>query len=911
MLHRIVIINSAVYTKADIQLDQLNSLQLVGQNNVGKSSLINALNFLYIIDQNQMKFEGGRQLKDSLLHYFPDVEQSFVVFELYNEKRDNYHMLLVYRNQYSELIYWHIPAEYKEDYFFEHTQDGRYKVRKFQEVRSIINDEINPKGNNEKRKCKPLQDNKARYHLIYTGQDDQNAVVSLTPEAREKGSSNTNHFTKIYKYLIHPSRFSSDDLVDALMIAFNAKQIKLSVFAARDNDRLEKVVQLQQKIKLLQAIEVDYLALKEQYNLYEELRHTLGQAHYTFFTHYPKAIASLEKKLKEKNLIIKQVVEERDKIKARKEAKLTAIGAQRQIINDKQIAIREYESEVNRITPYALPVAKKQLAHDIETLEENVRTLGQLITDKGNKKEGLSAHIAQLKSRYANITRQIKEFDDLLIHHISPNREVKKRLNALLSKQLLGMSKKILTRPITKVSDKMSLFDGEIDISKINFDAHFETLEELQIRSKELAEKITLAETLQRDQAAYTKANDQLQEKRQRWMEIANLPKLKQTWDKAKQALQAAIKQVVTLEAEIAKDEMALVVAQNKVTEEKIASQKIKDQQTTYSEWASEWQSKTNIPKVTELLPIEDIATLHKQMKKDYEQVISQYKHCETMFAALKQREGMVNSDYRYVSSLKEFIERIGNELDALDDYIKSCDNMLEAVVNKFVLPTQNFLKNYNEFRRNVKQFGTQLSAIQISGIHHLEIAFNEMEQLMEDLQAISQIKDVRTFDFTGRRDAHLELLETYIKKGTEYTLPNLFRLQIGIQLKPKDRLIYLDTKRQMESRGTDKMLRILIFLFILKKILAPKKKNRIVIHIDEVRDFSPNNIKKLIEYCLECNVFPIFAGAGFAGSIIQAYYTLFPSSENQGKIYLDKTNRIVLNMETQKALPKQGISSP
>ena len=900
MLHRIVIINSAVYTKADIQLDQLNSLQLVGQNNVGKSSLINALNFLYIIDQNQMKFEGGRQLKDSLLHYFPDVAQSFVVFEIYNEKGDNYYMLLVYRNQHNELVYCHIPKPYDEAYFFQHTEDRRYKVRTFDEVGDMINQEF-----------KLLQDNKARYHLIYTGQDNQSAVVSLTPEAREKGSSNTNHFTKIYKYLIHPSRFSSDDLVDALMIAFNARQVKLSVFAARDNDRLEKVVQLQQKIKLLQAIEVDYLALKEQYNRYEAQRHTLGQAYYTFFTHYPKAIASLEKKIKEKDLIIKQVVAQFNKIKARKEAKLTAIGAQRQIINDKQIAIREYESDINRLTPHALPVAKKQLDNDIKTLEEKVRTLGQLIGHKGNQKEHLSAHIAQLKSKYANITRQINEFDDLLMHHISPNREVKKRLNALLSKQLLGMSKKILTRPITKISDKMPLFDGEIDISKINFDTHFETLEELQIRSKDLAEKITLAEALQRDQAAYTKAVDELQEKRQRQMEIANLPKLKQTWDKAKKALEAAIKQVATLESEIAKDEMALVVAQNKVTEEKMAYQEIENQQNKYSEWAAEWQSKTNIPKVTKLLPIEDIATLHKQMKKDYEHVMSQYKHCETMFATLKQKEGMQNSDYRYVSSLKEFIERVGKELDTLDDYIKSCDNMLEAVVNKFVLPTQNFLKNYSEFKRNVKQFGSQLSAIQISGIHHLEIAFNEMEQLMEDLQAISEIRDVRTFDFTGDRDAHLALLQTYIKKGAEYTLPNLFRLQIGIQRKPKDKLIYLDPKRQMESRGTDKMLRILIFLFILKKILDPKKKNRIVIHIDEVRDLSSNNIKKLIEYCRECNVFPIFAGAGFAGSIIQAYYTLFPSPENQGKIYVDKTNRMVSNAVTQNALPEEAIARP
>ena len=73
MLKRIVIINSAIYAKADIELDQAESIQFIAENNVGKSSLINTLNFLYIIDQRHMQFEGDRRLQDSLQHYFPSV----------------------------------------------------------------------------------------------------------------------------------------------------------------------------------------------------------------------------------------------------------------------------------------------------------------------------------------------------------------------------------------------------------------------------------------------------------------------------------------------------------------------------------------------------------------------------------------------------------------------------------------------------------------------------------------------------------------------------------------------------------------------------------------------------------------------------------------------------------------------
>lgn len=60
MLKRLIILNSATFSKADIELDNCSSLQIVGPNNIVKSTLIYALNFLYIIDANQMSFSGNR-----------------------------------------------------------------------------------------------------------------------------------------------------------------------------------------------------------------------------------------------------------------------------------------------------------------------------------------------------------------------------------------------------------------------------------------------------------------------------------------------------------------------------------------------------------------------------------------------------------------------------------------------------------------------------------------------------------------------------------------------------------------------------------------------------------------------------------------------------------------------------------
>ena len=94
MLNRIVVLNSKLYGKAEIRLDDCDSLQLVGPNNIGKSTLIYALNFLFIIDGNKMTFSGNRRGdKDTIHHYFPSPNNSFIVFEV--NKKGNVNKLKI------------------------------------------------------------------------------------------------------------------------------------------------------------------------------------------------------------------------------------------------------------------------------------------------------------------------------------------------------------------------------------------------------------------------------------------------------------------------------------------------------------------------------------------------------------------------------------------------------------------------------------------------------------------------------------------------------------------------------------------------------------------------------------------------------------------------------------------------
>jgi len=129
MLTRVIVLNSKVYGKAEVRLDDCDSLQLVGPNNIGKSTLIYALNFLFIIDGQKMSFSGNRKGdKETIHHYFPNHNQSFIVFEVFKK---SYYSIIVKRDADSNLEYFKFDSEYKEEYFV----DEDKRLLKFEEVK--------------------------------------------------------------------------------------------------------------------------------------------------------------------------------------------------------------------------------------------------------------------------------------------------------------------------------------------------------------------------------------------------------------------------------------------------------------------------------------------------------------------------------------------------------------------------------------------------------------------------------------------------------------------------------------------------------------------------------------------------------------------------------------------------------
>jgi hypothetical protein len=76
-VRRLIAINSGGFLYADVDLSM--PVHLVARNNRGKSTLVNALQFLYIDEIAKMSF-GGRSVDDTYRHYFGQ-DLSYLIFE--------------------------------------------------------------------------------------------------------------------------------------------------------------------------------------------------------------------------------------------------------------------------------------------------------------------------------------------------------------------------------------------------------------------------------------------------------------------------------------------------------------------------------------------------------------------------------------------------------------------------------------------------------------------------------------------------------------------------------------------------------------------------------------------------------------------------------------------------------------
>jgi len=268
MITRIIGINTATYVNAEMRLDDCDSLQLVGPNNVGKSTLIYTLNFLFIVDGSKMSFSGQRRGdKETIHHYFPTHNQSYILFEV---NKGNPYCILVKRDSEGELEYYRIQGEYDHENFFK--KDGaQQRIRRWDEVEDILKSE---------GKEPYLYKSKSEvFNAVYQRGRKSDAVVWLEENVRTDGLSN--NFSKVYRYLINSKLITNKTLKESLIIADNREHEGIN-FSQKNKKDITDLLRINEEIRVIKNIQKDFEEFREVVNLYKAKSRIVSDLVYAF-----------------------------------------------------------------------------------------------------------------------------------------------------------------------------------------------------------------------------------------------------------------------------------------------------------------------------------------------------------------------------------------------------------------------------------------------------------------------------------------------------------------------------------------------------------------------------------------------------------------------------------------------------
>ncbi len=888
MLTRITLINSKVFGKAELKLDNCDSMQLVGPNNIGKSTLIYALNFLFVVDGQKMSFSGQRKGdKETIHHYFPTHNKSFLIFEV---NKLGFYCILVKRNTDGELEYFKIESEYSEDFFFE-TEGTHQRLMDFNEVL----ENLNKKGITHTKFATKTD----VFNHVYHRGIKNNAVVWLEDTVKADGLSN--NFSKVYRYLINSKLITNKTLKDSLIIADNRENEGLN-FSQKNKKDIVDLLRINDEIKNIKSVRADFLEYREQVKLYNSKTKIVSELLFAFNNSYTTAIPELEITILDKAKNISTIQNEINEILKPKELKYASrIGEKNSDIRNSANSLFEKQTELEEINKFESMDFLKESLRNLDKERKEIETRITTIESQKLSSKQLEQRLDRLNQQIVSHQNQIDNYTNLLIHKISDNEDVKKLLNSILSEQVTSLPSKQVKKSIKKISDKLlNIFDGEIDISKGIVLKEFKSIKELkeELKTLELEKKQTedLLKTVVDKEK--TDANlksilheiDLIKDKVRRIEGKPHLEKLIHTVELEIKKLNLEKKEVEdklsTLVKEISEKEIMLEKLQEEKRNMENRVKELKERKLeteTIDVIHTEYETNDNLDYIYSKISIHQKDRIELKAKKD------------GSFENLKYRLRNNSADE------DQFINFVEEEIACLSDKERSIDGLLQSISTQFANPAYTLIKRYEEFKQFVyTKFNEKLSQTRISNIESMKIELIDNEKIVGELKKISSIQEFNgQMSFEFDQSENLKVLNAYLDSGRKVEFNELFNIELLLQIHGADKRV--DLANQVESDGTDRMIRLVMIMSIINRLAVTDEKNKIALFIDEVATIDKQNRPEIVKFCKEHYFIPIFA-APDAVEGFNKYYFIYPSktkvniNEKHNAVIVERNGEVAPN---------------
>ena len=528
MITRIIGINTSTYVNAEMRLDDCDSLQLVGPNNVGKSTLIYTLNFLFIVDGSKMSFSGQRRGdKETIHHYFPTHNQSYIIFEI--KKNNSSYCILVKRDSDGELEYFRFSGEYNADNFFK-KEGAHQRIRKWDEVQ----DELKTAG----VELYLFKSKTEVFNTVYSRGRKNDAAIWLEDSVRTDGLSN--NFSKVYRYLINSKLITNKTLKESLIVADNRENEGLS-FSQKNKKDINDLLRINEEIRTVKSIQKEFEEFREVVNLFKAKTRIVSDLLYAFDKQYNGVINELDSsRLEKEKQYQTTLLNLNEKLKPKQEDLNRELGKRELEVEIQEKTFINLQTQLDEIASFE---GKKFLEESLLNLDAKRRESEVRITMVENQKldsKNLEVKLQKIDLTCGKLEAQIKNYDDQLIHKITAKDDIRKILNTVFSQEFAALPSKLVKKKITKAGTTLSIFDGEITLPKDLVLADIPSVKSLKEELQELKREKTELEKLWAVALNFDKAQKELdaihadiEEVKAKLNKLKNKPKLEKEADTA------------------------------------------------------------------------------------------------------------------------------------------------------------------------------------------------------------------------------------------------------------------------------------------------------------------------------------------------------------------------------------------
>lgn len=250
-----------------------------------------------------------------------------------------------------------------------------------------------------------------------------------------------------------------------------------------------------------------------------------------------------------------------------------------------------------------------------------------------------------------------------------------------------------------------------------------------------------------------------------------------------------------------------------------------------------------------------------------------------------------VKTETSYASD-KDFIAFIDSELATMQDKEKAIDGLLKSISTQFSNPCRTIYSRFEEFKAFIaNRFNAKIGQIQISDIQSLKIEIIENDRLIRDLDMIRDIRDLKSELLFDDQAKNLEVLNQYLDNQITLTFDDLFDIRLHLYKKGQHKVV--DLKHQIESDGTDKMIRLILIMSVINQIIINDEENKVVIYVDEIGTIDEANRFELLNFCKENNFIPISAAPLHPYDGFDQNYLI---RRSEGKIVISENNGNVIS---------------